>query len=154
MSSSGIQVYMQMESTHTHKMNNKKIRLDYKPIITRQLGLRLGMKIIISVLMETRVRTKMLTLEREHIEMLNPMNALRNVCSQSTQTLCGSLLLCFRQQDMKLAAGSQVAARLKRETECFLVGMRSAQFSKGQEFLNKFLSQWKELLNLFVFLAK
>lgn len=45
------------------------------------------MKIVTSVLMEMRVRTKMLTLEREPIEMINPMNSLWNVCSQSTDTV-------------------------------------------------------------------
>lgn len=43
------------------------------------------MKIMINVLMETRVRKNMLTFEMEHIKALNLTNSLWNVCSQSTQ---------------------------------------------------------------------
>lgn len=48
-----------------------KIRLDYKHIITGEWGLRCGMEIMIDFLMETRVRKKMLTVEREYMEILN-----------------------------------------------------------------------------------
>lgn len=54
------------------------------------------MKIMINVLMETRVRKNMLTFEMEHIKALNLTNSLWNVCSQSTQTLCSIFLPLLR----------------------------------------------------------
>lgn len=39
------------------------------------------MKIMINVLMETRVRKSMLTFEMEHIKALKLTNSLWNVCS-------------------------------------------------------------------------
>lgn len=54
------------------------------------------MKIMINVLMETRVRKKILTFEMEYIKALNLTNSLQNVCSQSTQTLCSMFLSLLR----------------------------------------------------------
>lgn len=54
------------------------------------------MKIMINVLMETRVRKKPLTFEMKYIKALNLTNSLQNVCSQSTQTLCSMFLPLLR----------------------------------------------------------
>lgn len=76
------------------------------------------MKSVISVLMEMRVRTKMLTLEREPIEMLNPMNSLWNVCVAVYFCVSGD------SRTLKLAvapvAPRKHAAKLKWELNDFL----------------------------------